>query len=41
VAIKVDDGPLRARRILSNRLKREAAGEVEVIAPVSPAYETA
>ena len=41
VAIKVDDGPLRARRILSGRIKREAAGEIEVIAPIFPAYETA
>ena len=31
VAIKVDDGPLRAPRILSGRIKREASDEIEVM----------
>jgi vanillate O-demethylase monooxygenase subunit len=30
LAIKVDDAPLRARRLLAARLRREAAGEVEL-----------
>jgi vanillate O-demethylase monooxygenase subunit len=36
VALQVDDGPLRARRIIAARVRRETAGDPEILAPAIP-----